>query len=592
MLDPRLIGQVQLLVGEDDFDVPACRAVYKAMLKLSDRGEPIDSFALLESQLRADDEWGLVGLERLGALTKNTSSHHADAHATAIRAAAERRRRIATLTDALQLERCGQDSEEVLAELGIAAPSAARVESELRAENRALRKAVHAARDLRKLVNGAPEAEAFDAAAAATQKAPAATAAAEDVEVVCMADVEPSDPPWLWEGRVALKTITLLVGDPGLGKSTVLLDLAARVSTGRPFPGPTERREPAGVVLLGAEDALDFVVRPRLDALDADVSRIYVIKAVLDKRRRRPVSLETDLQRVEEVLENFDARLFIIDPLSAYMGRNVNTWKDSDVRAIMDPIADMSERRSLATIGLLHLNKATERDALHRSQGSTAFVAAARSVLALAPDPDDADHKTRRVLVHIKCNFAPKADARMLDVTPPMRWLEERPDVKASQALTPRREEKGAADRRACEEVIRQVLADGPLPASEARAKVHELLPDATDRTIDRARAAAGVEFTRPTVVGGEWTWSLPGGETGSGETGGSRRNPPSEGIRPSRQGENGVARRADRVGEANGGHPPVSPLPVSPPTETAPDLPDPDWSAEADFDADEEAAP
>src|SRR6266566_9313517 len=100
--------------------------------------------------------------------------------------------------------------------------------------------------------------------------------------VTCpLADVPPEAVSWLWPGRIPFGKLTMLDGDPGLGKSLVTLDLAARVSTGRPMPEEATGSEPASVVILTAEDGLGDTVRPRLDALGADTTKIHAVTGVL-----------------------------------------------------------------------------------------------------------------------------------------------------------------------------------------------------------------------------------------------------------------------------------------------------------------------
>lgn len=94
--------------------------------------------------------------------------------------------------------------------------------------------------------------------------------------LIRMADIQSERIRWLWRGRLALGKITLLDGDPGLGKSTATLDIAARVSTGAALPGERTGRAPAGVVLLSAEDDPGDTIRPRLEAAGADLRRICI----------------------------------------------------------------------------------------------------------------------------------------------------------------------------------------------------------------------------------------------------------------------------------------------------------------------------
>ena len=288
-------------------------------------------------------------------------------------------------------------------------------------------------------------------------------------------------------------------------------------------------------------------MRPRLDSLGADVTLIASLRAVVDTKRR-PVSLETDLLTVELAIEKVNATLLVIDPLSAYLGRNVNAWRDDDVRRIMDPLAEMAARKAIAVLGLVHMTKASDRAALYRSQGSIAFVAAARSVLALALDPDDAEHKTKRVLVHVKSNLSLLADALELDVAPPLTWGSER-RLAADAALGPRRADQPDATTKAeaCAGVIRDVVreAGGSPPADEARKLVRSRMPGVSDSTIDRARVIAGVKYIRPAVVGGQFHWTLGVDETHLDETAATAPNPTRSADLASRQPANG--RRDER---------------------------------------------
>ncbi|MFH1110133.1 MAG: AAA family ATPase [Planctomycetota bacterium] len=107
--------------------------------------------------------------------------------------------------------------------------------------------------------------------------------------VRCVADVKPETVEWLWQDRIAIGKVTLIAGDPGLGKSVVTLDIAARVSSGVPFHDTQARpNPPGGVVLLSAEDDVADTIRPRLDAAGADVRRIVIIDAVAEADAHKP----------------------------------------------------------------------------------------------------------------------------------------------------------------------------------------------------------------------------------------------------------------------------------------------------------------
>jgi putative DNA primase/helicase len=224
--------------------------------------------------------------------------------------------------------------------------------------------------------------------------------------VTRMADVQPEDVSWIWGGRIARGKYTLLAGEPGLGKTYALLDVNARVSRGLPFPDGTIA--PLGRSLkLTAEDGLADTLRPRLDALGADVSQISVLEAVKEQDgTRSAVSLVRDLKILAEAIREVQPIIVDIDPLTAYLG-GTDTHRDSEVRSALVPILDMAAVMNFALVGVSHLSKDAQRAALHRPGGSIAFVAAARVVLGLVADQAD---PARRLLVPLKSNICRPAD--------------------------------------------------------------------------------------------------------------------------------------------------------------------------------------
>ncbi|HOJ20972.1 MAG TPA: AAA family ATPase [Armatimonadota bacterium] len=167
--------------------------------------------------------------------------------------------------------------------------------------------------------------EALEALAADTPDwAPPDAAAPAPLAVVRrLADVQPEAVMWLWPGWLPRGKLALLDGDPGLGKSLITLDLAARVSRGASMPDGAGGGEPAGVVILTAEDDLSDTVRPRLDAAGADVSKIAALAAVRRRTEGGAEVLETptlmDLEALRQAIASVSAALVIIDPLMAYL---------------------------------------------------------------------------------------------------------------------------------------------------------------------------------------------------------------------------------------------------------------------------------
>src|SRR6266446_124019 len=97
-----------------------------------------------------------------------------------------------------------------------------------------------------------------------------------NIQFVPASELKPSAVTWLWAGRLAFGKLAILEGDPGLGKTLVCLDLCARVTTGRSFPDGSAGSEPANAIVLEAEDEKGDTTIPRLRAMGADMTRIFV----------------------------------------------------------------------------------------------------------------------------------------------------------------------------------------------------------------------------------------------------------------------------------------------------------------------------
>jgi hypothetical protein len=353
-------------------------------------------------------------------------------------------------------------------------------------------------------------------AAAVARYAPDDTAADGPV-VVRLDTVTPEAVTWLWPGRIPRGKLTLVVGDPGLGKSTALLDFAARVSIGGRLPDGGGA--PAGdVVLLTAEDGLADTVRPRLEAAGGDCTRVHVLTALRRRGQERPVSLvEADLVQLEGVVRDVRPVLVIVDPLSAYLGK-VDSNTDAAVRGVLAPLARLAETLGVAVVAVMHLNK-SQTQALYRPGGSIAFVAQARSVLGVVADPD---REGRRLLVSLKNNLAeaPRALAFRIAATPggvaSVEWMGQLATPGNVEALlrTPDAGERSAVEEAAA--FLRETLAEGPRPARTVAADAREL--GISVAALNRARRRLGVRTVRRGAPGGRrgeggWWWRLPNQE-------------------------------------------------------------------------------
>ena len=341
--------------------------------------------------------------------------------------------------------------------------------------------------------------------------------ATERVASVRMADVTPEPVRWLWPGRFALGKLSLIAGEPGLGKSFVTLDMAARVTRGAGWPcGGPAPSQPGGVVLLSAEDDLKDTIRPRLDAAGADCSRIEAMQAIYRPDYRRgtevavPFNLVEHIHHMETLIRKVGAcKLVVVDPVSAFLGAT-DSHNNSEVRAVLAPLAEMAARHRVAVVAVTHLNKG-QGSALNRVVGSIAFTAAARAAYVVTRDADDG---TRRLMAAAKNNlgcddtgFAYRLEG---DPTPHVEWEPAPVTISADEALGGGRRTRGPMPdaRRDAEAWLTDFLAAGPQPAKEVYAKAGE--DGHTKDTIRRAKAALGVEATKAGFQGA-WVWVLPG---------------------------------------------------------------------------------
>jgi hypothetical protein len=336
-----------------------------------------------------------------------------------------------------------------------------------------------------------------------------------------LADVEPEVVEWIWQDRIPRGKVTVIDGDPGVGKSTLTLDLAARVTTGAQMPDGTTGVASAGVVLCSAEDGAGDTIRPRVEAAGGDLRKIAVL-AISDAAGERSIAIPDDLAALEVAIERLEAALVVIDPLMAHLPGNVNSYRDQDVRRALAPLARIAERTDAAVVVVRHLTKAPGGSPLYRGGGSIGIIGAARSALIAAVDPDD-DSSTQRILAVAKSNLAPIAPSMSYELqqvqintgsdgraftTSRIAWGDVTGHTAAQLLPLPdAAEERGAVAM--AKDVLVQLLADGSMLAKEVQAEAKKA--GVAPRTLDRAKSALGVRSKRDGFgAKGEWSWFLP----------------------------------------------------------------------------------
>jgi DNA polymerase bacteriophage-type len=355
----------------------------------------------------------------------------------------------------------------------------------------------------------------------------AATApwAPAELESVRADNVLMSAVTWLWPGRFALGKFGLIAGLPDEGKGQLVNYIVARVTTGGTWPCREGTAPLGNAIILTAEDDLADTVVPRLAAAGADLSRIHFVKMVRQDGRKRMFSLHSDLELLRaKVVEAKDVRLAAIDPVSAYMGGvgKVDSYRQTDVRAVLGPLTDMAGELGIAVLGVMHFNKKVDiTNALLRISDSLAYGAAARHVYGVVSDPDNA----RKLVVRAKNNLAhdgaagtlafafrernvgtdPESDIPI--VAPFIEFEAAYVDVSTVEAMHAASEAKSPGEAERAREFLLALLADGK-PMLRKEIDDAAKAEDISQITLRRARKRLKRIIAMKTADG-PWAWQL-----------------------------------------------------------------------------------
>lgn len=300
------------------------------------------------------------------------------------------------------------------------------------------------------------------------------------------ADITPEQIQWLWHPYIPLGKITMLEGDPGMGKSWITCAIAAALSRGERFPGQTVDRPPMRVLMMTGEDGPADTLVPRLKAIGADLNKVYVSDEIvtLDK---------AGIKKIELAIMAIDARVVIIDPLVSYLGGKMDINKANEVRELVGALAQVALKHGCAVIAVRHMRKAGGAKAIYRGLGSIDFTAAARSALQV-----DTDDYGKRLVRHVKSNLA--------EMGPPIYYTVEQGRFKWGEIGE--REAPGRVgkmhrmldDARA---FLREELKEGPLlmTALMARAKDEKF----SESTLNKAKKGIAESVKEGQV----WKWQL-----------------------------------------------------------------------------------
>ncbi len=341
----------------------------------------------------------------------------------------------------------------------------------------------------------------------------AASTGSDEGALRALSEIEAKDVAWLWKNRIPLGEITLLVGDPGAGKSYFSYFLSAQVSIGGTWPdAPDEPIERGKVLILSTDEDPNYAIRPRSDAAGADVDKIAILEGSRgEKGEIKILNLTKDIYRMEEIFkENKEYRLWIIDTLTDYLGR-LDSHRYSDVRWALMPLLALARKYNVAILGILHCNKNTSLQVLYRIMGSMGFAAVARSIWIIAKDRDDEEEK-RRFFAPLKANLAPEQKplafhlenlGKVAKVVFDSEPVED--DFDIEEVLVP--QERSSETKRA-KKFLLNILKNGPMFTQEIKSAARD--EGIAWATLRRAKEKmSGIRADKENKPRGKWFWEL-----------------------------------------------------------------------------------
>ena len=301
-----------------------------------------------------------------------------------------------------------------------------------------------------------------------------------ELKMIKMSDVQSQTVDWLWYPFIPYGKLTIIQGDPGDGKTTLILNIAARLSKGEGLDNDMKVTEPVKIIYQTAEDGLADTVKPRLELAEAVCERIMVI----DETEK---SLSMIDERLETAIKRTDARVLILDPIQAYLGGTMDMNRANEARDMTKRLSLLAEKYKCAILLIGHMNKAGGNKAAYRGMGSIDFFAVARSVLLVGRIEGEPD---LRAVVQIKNNLAEfewvgdyeiTADEVLGGIAPKINKLEQAKKMLRELAET-----------------------SNSVQSSEIFDMAEEL--NISKRTLENAKKELGIKARR---IGNSWYWDL-----------------------------------------------------------------------------------
>jgi putative DNA primase/helicase len=377
------------------------------------------------------------------------------------------------------------------------------------------------------------------------------------LELQTLADIAPAPQKWVFDKVIPQGNLTVLMGESGVGKSLTILDIAAKVTRGLTGPHDDQPQEPGTVLFLSAQDGLGETIRPRLEASNADLTKVSVIPGfrerddVTNQELAWTFQLERDMSFLEDKLKSLqqagvNVRMLVIDPIDRFLepapvkkkisthtlaGR-VAQWnpgmmqeevqpskKKIDIEKLSARLAKLASDMKVAIVVTTQLPRSVKGtsklvQSMRRAIDMGPFLAEARSVWMVG---QDLEHQNRRLLLPVKTNLCERPKSMAYQFANGVIEWEKEPPTLTSDEYQAKCEDYIQGQRRAAREAKSQLsfalrwlkgeLSEGPLPAKTVRR-------DAADNSISNAtlrRAAAELRVeSLKYAFAGPWNWRLP----------------------------------------------------------------------------------
>lgn len=295
---------------------------------------------------------------------------------------------------------------------------------------------------------------------------------------------------WLWYPYIPEGKITLLQGDPGDGKSTMMMHLIGEITRGGTTPDGIPFGKPGRVVYQCSEDGVADTIKPRLEACHTNCENVAFINEEVHN------GLTLDDERLRKTIVQFKPRLLVIDPIQAYLGHDSDLLVAGRARRLMRHLGEWASFYGCAVVLIGHQNKKEGSKGLYRGLGSIDVVAAARSVLQIEREPGNS---SIRIIHHIKSSLAPVgADVPfMIDPYRGFCWMSEPADQERITQIAPSKREQAIV-------VLKELLTEKNMKAADVKAVLSEYgVGEKGARALKRSLDIRAYRKKR------QWYWSL-----------------------------------------------------------------------------------